>query len=794
MENNDFSFQRADGSDFHLAHLAAKSCISKLDFTASYKITKAILEKKPRNISFIELHVQSLLGLGHMKKAEGLFCWLGEDIYKTTGLSIAYFDFLAMERRYGELFLHVWNAIRANQSDDLLMYLNTALDNLASYDLDFISHFKNLVYSDLGNPLGSLLISFNSHLHFESEFKGILDAPNANLEDLSIVVVAARWDRLGGRLSAMINAVAVATMIGANFRFVWPRGKFLELDDPTELFSSDFVNCYEMTSKQFESFNHINASQYSTIQELKQAALQAKGKLAIVVKELQLPIFFDDQTVHEAQSRFRSASQFFQWSRVIDDVVLKIKALEPDFRDAFHLRAGDFIQGIRYGDKIGEDWTSFLPVEKYLPMDVFSILAQKITATGNKIIIFSDNAEAVKRIQQEHVDIYKVTDIFPEFDKLSEAQQALFEIFLMSRMERIFAPPSSAFSRLSAALGQATLITTENCLQKHEYSGIIQNFLMEPKAHQREIDRLLSRDACWFLDVFYDELDPNQIAQIIKVSENADPYFCHSKNWLSISCTLARDQVAFEKTSADAMALATKASSIHHDPLVETISIEAASQLFLSIFDRSTNGNSSVGWTRYRDSVTEALETLSKLRPHQISIPEIIMNLCFQRTLILSAERRGINLTKFIEEILCNFRDLHTSWRDDGINTMPERFGLYPSVLRKVETFTILLATAVNNSLSVNTTALVRDAGSVETIRSPTGLTWLYGHLSNQQLDDHNRLFGVAIDGKNNLWGVTLTQNDVKRFLAVPVVHNAGVLIPVTRDIGDKAMRLVKVL
>jgi hypothetical protein len=170
------------------------------------------------------------------------------------------------------------------------------------------------------------------------------------------------------------------------------------------------------------------------------------------------------------------------------------------------------------------------------------------------------------------------------------------------------------------------------------------------------------------------------------------------------------------------------------------------------------------------------------------------MNLCFQRTLILSAERRGINLTKFIEEILCNFRDLHTSWRDDGINTMPERFGLYPSVLRKVETFTILLATAVNNSLSVNTTALVRDAGSVETIRSPTGLTWLYGHLSNQQLDDHNRLFGVAIDGKNNLWGVTLTQNDVKRFLAVPVVHNAGVLIPVTRDIGDKAMRLVKVL
>ena len=161
MNDTDLSFQLADGSDFHLAYLAAKSYLSKSNFIAAYDVTKAALKKQPKNISFLELYVQSLLGLNCLEDAAIFFSWLGANIYKTTGLSIAYFDFLAMERKYGELFLHVWNSVKANQSDDFLNYLRVSLENFARMDSGFISSFEDLSYSDLNNPLESILISFN---------------------------------------------------------------------------------------------------------------------------------------------------------------------------------------------------------------------------------------------------------------------------------------------------------------------------------------------------------------------------------------------------------------------------------------------------------------------------------------------------------------------------------------------------------------------------------------------------------------------------------------------------------
>jgi O-antigen biosynthesis protein len=161
MNDTDLSFQLADGSDFHLAYLAAKSYLSKSNFIAAYDVTKAALKKQPKNISFLELYVQSLLGLNCLEDAAIFFSWLGANIYKTTGLSIAYFDFLAMERKYGELFLHVWNSVKANQSDDFLSYLRVSLENFARMDSGFISSFEDLSYSDLNNPLESILISFN---------------------------------------------------------------------------------------------------------------------------------------------------------------------------------------------------------------------------------------------------------------------------------------------------------------------------------------------------------------------------------------------------------------------------------------------------------------------------------------------------------------------------------------------------------------------------------------------------------------------------------------------------------
>lgn len=38
------------------------------------------------------------------------------------------------------------------------------------------------------------------------------------------LVVSRRWDQLGGRLTALVNARSVAEALGLDVRFVWPRG------------------------------------------------------------------------------------------------------------------------------------------------------------------------------------------------------------------------------------------------------------------------------------------------------------------------------------------------------------------------------------------------------------------------------------------------------------------------------------------------------------------------------------------------------------------------------------------
>lgn len=157
----EFSYQVADGSDYHLVYLAAKLSIDKRNFTAAYNTTKAALKERPNNISFLELYAQSLLGLNNEKQAWELFAWLDNNIYRSTGLSIAYFDFLAKKSQYGELFFHVWTAIKANQSDDLFQYFRTALENLATIDPDFTLSLEDLSYSDPSDPLSSVLLSFS---------------------------------------------------------------------------------------------------------------------------------------------------------------------------------------------------------------------------------------------------------------------------------------------------------------------------------------------------------------------------------------------------------------------------------------------------------------------------------------------------------------------------------------------------------------------------------------------------------------------------------------------------------
>ena len=52
----------------------------------------------------------------------------------------------------------------------------------------------------------------------------------------SIIVIANRWDGIGGRISAVLNAFSVAKALELDFRFVWEKTEEWGLSDPLELF------------------------------------------------------------------------------------------------------------------------------------------------------------------------------------------------------------------------------------------------------------------------------------------------------------------------------------------------------------------------------------------------------------------------------------------------------------------------------------------------------------------------------------------------------------------------------
>ena len=93
--------------------------------------------------------------------------------------------------------------------------------------------------------------------------------------DPPVFVVARRADRLGGRLGAMVNALTLARLLGVEFRFVWPRGRFLELDDPTEILSAAFIHAHEMDEDSFGRAQQITGVEARTLADLRQAARPA---------------------------------------------------------------------------------------------------------------------------------------------------------------------------------------------------------------------------------------------------------------------------------------------------------------------------------------------------------------------------------------------------------------------------------------------------------------------------------------------------------------------------------------
>ena len=62
-------------------------------------------------------------------------------------------------------------------------------------------------------------------------------------------VIAQRWDQLGGRLGAIVDAAALAELFELEFGFVWPRGLDVAINQPADIFAPAFLAGVELDAE-----------------------------------------------------------------------------------------------------------------------------------------------------------------------------------------------------------------------------------------------------------------------------------------------------------------------------------------------------------------------------------------------------------------------------------------------------------------------------------------------------------------------------------------------------------------
>jgi hypothetical protein len=317
---------------------------------------------------------------------------------------------------------------------------------------------------------------------------------------LGLTFVAARSDGLGERLRALLNAMALAQATGAGFAFNWrsirPRDiPFHDTLPVNETFSRDFVNRFHIANGPLK---RLAPASLNIADAAIAAAWDTDGALGDVV--------LDDGPVHHVlvgqNDLSRQAPALARTvalppdMRALFDAIPFSPAMDaarraaarvalPDDVTAIHLRAGDIIYGHhrfsgRYHGKV-------------CPYPIAMGIARDLRAKGRTPLIFCQDQAVGPLFKAEAGAILAhEIDVGTEF---SRAQQALFEISLMSRCTEIIAA-SSGFALAAALVKGRTARNPRKAYPAETAVHLIEDavFTEPPWAGVSDLQRAF---ACW---------------------------------------------------------------------------------------------------------------------------------------------------------------------------------------------------------------------------------------------------------------------------------------------------------
>jgi hypothetical protein len=616
------------------------------------------------------------------------------------------------------------------------------------------------------------------------------------------IVVARRWDGLGGRLNAVINGYALAQVLDADFRFAWPAG-----DSGTgtaeALFSPEFLAMHRLDEAALDGCEMLTDPTEWSIgrakDELRKAgdrAAKVGGRAAIEVSEYAATLSFRDEHHAAATARFGQAVRQIGWSPVIIELLTTMAAGFPIGQyAAIHVRAGDIVEG---------DWRQFLPMEKYTPRALVELAIERLLAAGvDYVLILSDNLDYGAFLRQRYDRVRRPQELIENYDSLAPVQRALVDMWMLSHGTSILGPTTSAFSRLAANVSGMPLRGTHEMFGREETGSVLRSAI-ERDLKRSDLPlfmgRMLVRDILWYLGIFGDKVALGDRMRLAERAVALEPDFCGALNNLATVQAFRGDRIGARTTSLRALAVAGGAQS-HDDPTVESLVTAISDDVFGEAMGEKPSWTERLPFLSKKRQETldiepvlrglrQRLQHCESLHPFQIHHQDVLFNLDFQISALAwlgrlagrSREAAQASLRTRDDEFL-----FEVSWRLPGLLALSAPGG-YPHVLRNVETVSIRLAEAIGKAVSARgkTAEHLAYCYAERDYVSPSGLRWIHGWAHDP--DEQGRTaFAYSLDGEVVSGGVAyIKRPDVANALKDPSAVLSEFAFPVPVDAPDE--------
>lgn len=303
---------------------------------------------------------------------------------------------------------------------------------------------------------------------------GPSDAEGASAAPAGALIVF-RWDRLGARLTSIVNALRLAADHGVECRILWPEaaGVSAALNDPAELFAPEFI------ARHFGDPQALAARRRKAVPLGR--ALAQPGELArllaagrdVAVEMVSGTVVLPGEDGEAVARRCGAIFRALPWAEALRAPMARLgQGLAG--ATACHIRRGDTIADARAMQK---PWP-----HKFVPEEFFRPHIAGALAERRPVLVFSDDPGLLARLRAEFPGLRTADDLLPR-PGLTAAQRDLLELYALSLCPRIVAPSGSAFSATAAVLGGQALCEVKAALPAEARQA----------AHLALLDRLRAR-------------------------------------------------------------------------------------------------------------------------------------------------------------------------------------------------------------------------------------------------------------------------------------------------------------